>query len=303
MAKEDLAEHRGDWVEPLSTTYRGLEVLEMPPPTQGVTVLEALNIIEALGDPAPDGPDRHHLVIEAMKLALADRNTHVTDPDHMVDVPPEVLAMPEWALRRAQSIDRDRARYPDPGRAAVGGTAYMCAADREGMVVSLIQSNWRGFGSGVTVPGWGINLQNRGAFFSLDPGHVNVIAPRKRTLHTLVPAMAFRGGRPWLAFGSMGGNGQAQTHVQLLVRIVDDGEDVQRAITAPRWVVSPADWSAVAESRFDPSTVEDLRRRGHRMTVAGPFESLMGHAHAIQVGDQGYLGATDPRAEGAVMGF
>ena len=178
----------------------------------------------------------------------------------------------------------------------------MCAADREGMLVSLIQSNWRGFGSGVTVPGWGINLQNRGAF-SLDPRHINVIAPRKRTLHTLVPAMGFRNGRPWLAFGSMGGDGQAQTHVQLLVRIVDDGDDVQRAITMPRWVVSPADWSTVAESRFDPSTVEDLRRRGHRMTVAGPFESLMGHAHAIQVGDHGYLGATDPRAEGAVMGF
>src|SRR5207244_8470221 len=179
------------------------------------------------------------------------------------------------------------------------GTAYMCAADRAGMLVSLIQSNWQGFGSGVTVPDWGINLHNRGTYFSLDPGHPNVIAPRKRTLHTLIPAMAMPDGRPRLVFGTMGGDGQAQTHVQLLARIVDDGEDIQRAVSAPRWVVSPADWSVTAESRFDPGLLDELRHRGHRLSVTGDFDSLMGHAHAIQVSDAGYAAATDPRAEGA----
>ena len=171
------------------------------------------------------------------------------------------------------------------------------------MYVSLIQSNYMGFGSGVTVPGWGINLQNRGSSFSLDPAHVNAIAPRKRTLHTLIPAMALRDGRPWLVFGTMGGDGQAQTHLQLLVRIVDDGFDPQAAIDAPRWFVSPQDWSVTAESRFTPTVVEGLRTRGHRVDLAGPFDSLLGHAHAIQVGEEGYSGATDPRTEGAALGL
>jgi gamma-glutamyltranspeptidase len=169
--------------------------------------------------------------------------------------------------------------------------------------VSLIQSNYMGFGSGVTVPGWGINLQNRGAFFSLDPSHVNVVGRGKRTLHTLIPAVAFRGGRPWMAFGAMGGDGQAQTHLQLLARIVDDDEDVQRAIDAPRWVVSPTDWSVTAETRFDPGLLEQLRHRGHRVSVTQEFDSLMGHAHAIQVTDAGYAAASDPRSEGAALGL
>jgi gamma-glutamyltranspeptidase/glutathione hydrolase len=241
-------------------------------------------------------------MIEAVKLSLADRDRHVTDPAAM-RVPADQLASRAWAIERASAIDPGRAAEPDPVRPAMGGTAYLCAADRDGMLVSLIQSNYMGFGSGVTVPGWGINLQNRGAFFSLDPSHVNVVAPRKRTLHTLIPAMAFRDGRPWMAFGTMGGDGQAQTHLQLLARIVDDGEDVQRAIDAPRWVVLPADWSVAAESRFDPAMLDELRRRGHRLSVTQEFDSLMGHAHAIQVTHAGYAVATDPRAEGAALGL
>jgi gamma-glutamyltranspeptidase/glutathione hydrolase len=241
-------------------------------------------------------------MIEATKLSLADRNEHVTDPDAM-RLAADRLASPAWAAQRASSIDPGRAAQPVPDRPGMGGTAYLCAADANGMLVSLIQSNYMGFGSGVTVPDWGINLQNRGAFFSLDPSHVNVVAPRKRTLHTLIPAMAFRGGRPWMAFGAMGGDGQAQTHLQLLARIVDDAEDIQRAIDAPRWVVSPADWSVTAESRFDPGLLDELRHRGHRLSVTGEFDSLMGHAHAIQVSDAGYAAATDPRAEGAALGL
>jgi gamma-glutamyltranspeptidase/glutathione hydrolase len=302
MDPQDLASHRGDWISPLSTRYRDVEVFELPPNTQGVAALEALNILQALGPLPPEGPDRQHSMLEAMKLSLADRNEHVTDAAAM-RLSPDRLAAPSWAAERASFIDPGRAAQPAPVRPAMGGTAYLCAADANGMLVSLIQSNYMGFGSGVTVPDWGINLQNRGAFFSLDPSHVNVVAPRKRTLHTLIPAMAFRRGRPWMAFGAMGGDGQAQTHLQLLARIVDDGEDVQRAIHAPRWVVSPADWSVTAESRFDPGLLDELRRRGHRLSVTQEFDSSMGHAHAIQVTDAGYAAATDPRAEGAALGL
>jgi len=302
LSPHDLAEHRGQWVQPLATTYRGVEVIELPPNTQGVTALEALNIVQALGRLPVEGPDRHHVLIEAVKAALADRDELVTDPDFM-RVPAEELASASWGRDRAQRIDPASACRPVPGRAATGGTAYMCAADAEGMCVSLIQSNYMGFGSGLTVPGWGINLQNRGAMFSLDPSHANVIAPRKRTLHTLIPAMALREGKPWLVFGTMGGDGQAQTHLQLLARIIDDAEDIQRAIDAPRWVVSPQDWAVTAESRFEPHVIEGLRARRHEVALGGDYDSLMGHAHAIQVTEDGYAGATDPRTEGAVLGL
>jgi gamma-glutamyltranspeptidase/glutathione hydrolase len=302
MDQRDLADHRGDWVDPLRAGYRGVEVLELPPNTQGVAALEALAMVESTGPLPPEGPDRHHLLVEAIKLALADRDAHLTDPDHM-EIPASALLSPAHIADRAEAIQRGAAGRPVPGRAALGGTAYLCAADAGGMCVSLIQSNYMGFGSGITVPEWGINLQNRGAYFSLDPGHVNVIAPHKRTLHTLIPAMALREERPWLVFGSMGGDGQAQTHLQLLVRLVDDGWDPQQAVSAPRWMVSPGDWSVAIESRFDRGVVEGLASRGHRILDAAGFDSLMGHAHVIEVTKHGYAGGTDPRAEGAVLGF
>ncbi len=301
LAAGDLAAHAGEWVAPMSVPFGDLEVVELPPNTQGVTALEALAIV---GDPAllpPEGPERQHLLIEAAKLALADRR-HVTDPAHM-RVDPATLASPAWAAARRALIDPARAGRPESGRPATGGTAYLCAADADGMLVSLIQSNYEGFGSGITVPGWGINLHNRGAFFSLDTADANVIAPGKRTMHTLIPAMALREGRPRLVFGTMGGDGQAQTHLQLLARIVADGLDPQRAIDAPRWVVSPQDVSVLAESRFAPEVLEGLRARGHDLAVGGPLEQDMGHAHAILVEQDGYAAATDPRAEGAALGI
>src|SRR5439155_20733043 len=170
-----------------------------------------------------------HLLVEATKLALADRDRYVTDPSAMT-IAPERLLDDRWVDDRAAAIDRGSASNPEPGRPATGGTASMCAADADGMCVSLIQSNYVGFGSGVHVPGWGINLQNRGGYFSLDPAHVNAIAPRKRTMHTLIPALALRDGRPWLVFGTMGGDGQAQTHLQILTRVAGDGADPQEAI-------------------------------------------------------------------------
>jgi gamma-glutamyltranspeptidase/glutathione hydrolase len=302
ITPDDMAAHEGDWVEPLSTTYRDVEIYELGPNTQGVAALEALNIVEGLDLGAPESGHRHHVLIEAIKLALADRDRYVTDPNHMT-IDPAELASKARADRRRGEIDVARASTPTPGRAAVGGTIYLCAADERGMLVSLIQSNYKGFGSGVTVPGWGINLQNRGSHFSLDPGHVNVLAPRKRTLHTLVPAMAFKGGRPWLVFGSMGGDGQVQTHLQLLTRVIDDGGDIQDAIDAPRWVVSPDDWSLSAESRFALDALDDLEQRGHALTRVGSYNNLMGHAHAIEILPRGYAAATDPRAEGAALGL
>jgi gamma-glutamyltranspeptidase/glutathione hydrolase len=301
LSVRDLEEHEGQWAEPLRAPFGGVEVLELPPPTQGVAALEALRIAERAEVP-PDGADRQHLLIEAMKLALADRDAFVSDPATPGAVPVEVLASEAWAEVRAAGIDPASARDPRPGRAAIPGTAYLCAADGDGMMVSLIQSNYMGFGSGVTVPGWGINLQNRGAYFTLDPGHVNAIAPRKRTLHTLAPAMALRDGDPWMVFGAMGGDGQTQTHLQLLVRMVIDGQPPQEAIDAPRWIVDPATWSVTLESRFDPAVVDALRTRGHRISTTDAFDSLLGHAHAIQRTADGYVAGTDPRAEGAALG-
>jgi len=300
LARDDLSEHAGEWVEPLRARFRDVEVAEMPPPTQGVTALEAMRIVDGLGR-HPDGLDRHHVMIEAIKRALADREL-VTDPDHMRVPASQMLGEP-WVSERRARIEPDRAGRPLPARALPGGTAYMCTADEGGMMVSLIQSNYAGFGSGVTVPRWGINLQNRGCYFTLDADHPNVVAPRKRTLHTLIPAMSFRGGKPWLVFGAMGGDGQAQTHLQLLARIVDDGTDVQAAIDAPRWMVAPVGWTVVAESRFEPGLIEDLRARGHDVRPTTPYDPLMGHAHAIQVTGDGYAVGTDPRAEGAALGY
>jgi gamma-glutamyltranspeptidase / glutathione hydrolase len=190
-----------------------------------------------------------------------------------------------------------------PRRGGDGDTAYLGAVDGSGLCVSLIQSNYNGFGSGVTVPGFGINLHNRGASFSLDAAHVNVIAPNKRTLHTLMPALARRGGRPWLVFGTMGADGQLQTQVQLLARLLDDGEDPAAALAAPRWVVDPGDFSVHIEDGFPADVLGGLRGRGHRVSVLDPRQDRMGHAQVIRLDEDGLTAASDPRCEGLVAGL
>jgi gamma-glutamyltranspeptidase/glutathione hydrolase len=192
---------------------------------------------------------------------------------------------------------------PEPGAAHIGGTAYLCAADADGLLVSLIQSNFLSFGSGVHVEEWGINLNNRGSSFTLDPAMVNALAPAKLPMHTLIPAMAMRDGDPWCAFGSMGGDSQAQIHVQLLAHLVDDGADPQDALDAPRWCVQPATWALRAERAFPPQWFDALRARGHDPQRAPRVDAGMGHAHAIQRTSGGYAVATEPRAEGAALGL
>jgi gamma-glutamyltranspeptidase/glutathione hydrolase len=242
-----------------------------------------------------------HLVVEAVKLGLRDRDDHVTDPDHL-RVAPEDLLAPAWIDARRAAIDPDRAQVPAPGHPQRGGTAYLCAADGDGLLVSLIQSNFLGFGSGVHVPEWGINLNNRGSSFSLDADRVNALAPAKRPMHTLIPAMVLRAGRPSIVFGTMGGHGQLQTHLQVLTRLLLDGAELQAAIAAPRWAVDPGSWRVDAESRFDERWFDGMTTLGHAVASRRPFDDGMGHAHAIAIEPAGLAVATDPRTEGAALG-
>lgn len=301
MGVDDLANHTGAWVDPLRATFRGTEILEMPPPTQGVTALEALRIADGL-DLGGDGPDRQHLLIEAMKRAFADRFVHLGDPEAMKIAPERMLA-DDWVEARRATIDPARATIAEPHREPDGGTIYMCTADRDGLMVSLIQSNFTGAGSGLRVPEHGINLHNRGSAFVLDDQHPNGIGPNRMPLHTLIPALARRDGKLWMVFGTEGGHGQAQTHLQLLTRMIVDHDDPQKAISAPRFTIDPDTGRVTMEDHFDPAWVEDLRGRGHQIDVVRGYRHGPGIAHAIQRTEPGYRAASDPRAEGGTTGL
>ncbi|MGZ4690728.1 MAG: gamma-glutamyltransferase family protein, partial [Acidimicrobiia bacterium] len=292
MDVDDLEVHAGEWAAPMRAKYRDVEIAELPPPTQGVAVLEIMRILDGFELGALEPADRAHLIIEAVKIGLRDRDDHVTDPAHAT-VPPEALLAEEWVTARRAAIDPNRAQLPLPGHPQRGGTAYLCAADDDGLLVSLIQSNFLAFGSGVHVPEWGINLNNRGSSFTLDESRVNALAPSKRPMHTLIPAMVLRDGSPSLVFGSMGGDAQAQVHAQLLTQIVDDGLDPQAAIDAPRGRVEPLDWKLRVERRTDPLVLVDLAARGHELIETMSYDPGMGHAHAIAIGTHGYAVATD----------
>jgi len=302
MTAADVAAHTGAWVEPLRAHFRDTEVLEMPPPTQGVTALEALRILDGL-ELGTDGPARQHLLIEAVKCALADRDAHLGDPDAMPVAPVELLG-DDWIGTRRARIDPARAAAFPARPGPDGGTVYLCAADRDGLLVSLIQSNFAAAGCGLRVHDWGINLHNRGSAFRLDAEHPNAIGPRKMPLHTLIPALALRDGAPWLVFGTEGGHGQAQTHAQLLTRMVVDGDDPQAAISAPRFTVDPTTGRVAVEDHMDPAWIDDLRRRGHPVDVVKGYRHGPGIAHAIETtgGHPPYRAASDPRAEGGTAG-
>jgi gamma-glutamyltranspeptidase/glutathione hydrolase len=301
LTTDDLAAYEGRWAAPLRAPYRGVDIAELPPQTQGVAALEALRILDGFALPA-DGAGRQHLLIEAMKLALEDRNDYVSDPEAMTVTPDDMLS-DGWITERRSRLDPQRATTPQTGAAHVGGTAYLCAADGDGLLVSLIQSNFLSFGSGLHVPEWGINLNNRGSSFTLDPTRVNALAPDKLPMHTLMPAMVMRDGEPWLVFGTMGGDSQAQVQVQLLAHMIDDGDDPQDALDAPRWCLDPATWSLRAERTFSPEWFDALRALGHDPHRTGRGDTGMGHAHAIERTEGGYAVATEPRTEGAALGL
>ncbi len=301
MTLQDLAAHRVEDVGTISGRFRDVEVLELPPPTQGVTALTALGILDELGDPADDPEVFLHRQIEAVRAAMADRAGHLGDPAHMDATPSQLL---DWQRLRAiaDRIDDDRAAAWPPARPLPGGTAYMCAVDSDGLMVSLIQSNFRGFGSGIVADGTGFGIHDRGAHFRLEAGHPSSIGPGRRPLHTLIPALALRDGAPWLVFGTMGADGQPQTQLQILSHLLDGGQDVATALDAPRFVVDIADGSVGLESRFGPQVVARLERRGHAVRSLAAYEDIAGHAHAIQVTPEGFTGGSDPRSEGGVAG-
>ena len=307
----DFAAQRGTWVEPASTTYAGVDVFELPPNSQGVALLQILNMLDGFGiaDHARGSADLVHGLVERKKLAFADRDAYVADPA-CVDVPMGLLLDAPRARERASHIGPTASvgQSRTVGRSVDGDTIYLCAADRDGNVVSLIQSLYAAFGSGVHVPGTGVTLHNRGFGFNLIDGHPNALAPGKRPMHTLMPGMALRDGKPWLAFGTRGADGQPQTGVQLLTGLLDFGLELQAAIEAPRWAHAapggryPAT-ALVLESRFDPAVVTDLSARGHEIMLADAVDPVMGTAQMIQV-DQArgcHIAATDPRGDGVAL--
>ncbi|HLI08844.1 MAG TPA: gamma-glutamyltransferase [Ktedonobacteraceae bacterium] len=301
ITRDDLAAHRSDWVTPPGVPFADLTIYELPPNTQGVTALQMLGILNRLplGD-GPLSPDTVHMEVEAKKLAFADRDAYLTDPAYM-RFNPAALIEPDYLAQRAALIDPARARSSvAPGRFG-GDTIYLCAADGEGNVVSLIQSNYMGFGSGVVVDDTGIVLQNRGAYFSLDPAAANALAPAKRTLHTLIPSMALRQGRPAMVFGTMGGDGQPQIHLQVYTAASRFGLNIQEAIELPRWIDGAVNGVEMLrmESRFPRETMAALRQLGHPVEEVGAWESGMGYAQGITFdASTGVMqGGADPRAE------
>jgi gamma-glutamyltranspeptidase / glutathione hydrolase len=301
LSMEDLSSHRSDWVEPISIDYRGYRVHEIPPNGQGIACLMALGMLENfdMARLAPESPESLHLQIEAMKLAFADAHQHIADQDFM-RVSSAALLDKAYLKERARLIDRSRACNPGFGTPR-GGTVYLTAADASGMMVSYIQSNYMGFGSGVVVPGTGISMQNRGIGFVLTEGHVNQVGPRKRPFHTIIPAFMTKGAEAVMGFGVMGGFMQAQGHLQMALRRVDHGQNPQAMIDAPRWRVDGA--VVNVEEAMPAQASEALRRLGHSVVAHERFDTDFGRAQIILKTEGGYVGASEWRTDGQAVGF
>jgi gamma-glutamyltranspeptidase / glutathione hydrolase len=301
LSMEDLASHQSDWVAPIAIDYRGYQVHEIPPNGWGIACLMALGMLENfdMASLAPESPQSLHLQVEAMKLAFADAQQHIADPAAM-RVSTAALLDKSYLKERAKLIDRSRAGKPAFGTPR-GGTVYLTTADASGMMVSYIQSNYQGFGSGVVVPGTGISLQNRGIGFVLTEGHVNQVGPRKRPFHTIIPAFMTRGAEPIMGFGVMGGYMQAQGHLQMALRRVDHGQNPQAMIDAPRWRV---DGTVVnVEEAMPAQTIKALESFGHPVAVAERFNTDFGRAQIILKTEGGYVGASEWRTDGQAVGF
>ena len=310
MTAEDFAAYRPEWVKPLARNYRGYTLHEIPPNGQGIAALMALGMLEKFDIAAlpVDGVASQHLQIEAMKLAFADVYKHVAEPRAMRVSPAQMLD-DAYLARRAKLIDPRRAQDFGPGLAPQGGTIYLSAADERGMMVSFIQSNYMGFGSGVVVPGYGLSLQNRGHGFTLDPESDNLVGPGKRPFQTIIPAFLTKQGKPVMSFGVMGGDMQPQGHVQTLVRMLDYHQQPQAACDAPRWRWNNGFLNA--EPGFDAAAAQGLRDLGHTVQ---PFDDSYQDYGAGQFiwrldegqGDPavtGYAAASDPRRDGQAAGY
>jgi gamma-glutamyltranspeptidase len=310
----DFGAQHAEWGDPISGRYRGIEIFETPPPTQGFAVLEMLNLVEphAVGGMDPLGPELAHLLVQAKQIAYHDRDRLLADPA-FADVPVAQLISKPYAAERARLLRPDRVlawdAVPSYGTLA-GDTVFTAAVDAEGNAAALVQSLYFVFGSGLVAGDTGIVLQNRSAYFSLDPAHPNRLEPGKRPLHTLIASIALKDGRPWQVFGCMGADGQPQIHLQTYVRLIDHGMDVQQAIEAPRWlsgrfaIGEPRDLLNI-EGRFPPATLRALEDKGHALRRWPAWCELAGHAHGITIDPQSGLriGGSDPRSDGAAIGY
>ncbi|MGC7406064.1 gamma-glutamyltransferase family protein [Pandoraea pneumonica] len=312
MTTDDLRNYRADWVKPIEKDYRGYTVHEIPPNGQGIAALMALGILEKfdVSGLAVDRVHSQHLQIEAMKLAFADLYKYVADPRSM-EVTPEQMLDDAYLTSRAKLIDPDRATQFDFGMPKAGGTIYMSTADESGMMVSFIQSNYMGFGSGVVVPDWGIALQNRGCGFSMDPKSANVVEGGKRPFHTIIPAFLTQkvDGKheAVMSFGVMGGDMQPQGHLQSIVRMLDYGQQPQAACDAPRWKVN-RDFTIDVESTLDRETVAGLLALGHKLkSIDDPYMDFGSGQYIWRLDrndpDRGYVAASDSRRDGLAAGF
>ena len=300
LSLEELAEYRADWVEPVHINYHGYDVWEMPPNGHGITALMALNILKDMEIGAKDTGDTFHKQIEAMKLAFADGMHYIADPRYMQTRVEELLSDAYAAQRRA--LIGETALEPTHGKPFCGGTVYLCTADGEGNMVSFIQSNYKDFGSGIVLPGYGINLNDRGAGFSLNPELDDYLAPRKKPYHTIIPGFLTHEGEAVGPFGVMGAYMQPQGHVQVIMNTVDWLLNPQSALDAPRWqwIAGKEIW---LESSVAPEIVEDLRRRGHEVRVLED-DTTFGRGEIIWRDSNGVLaGATEPRADGVVAAW
>ncbi|SOZ17762.1 Gamma-glutamyltranspeptidase [Cupriavidus taiwanensis] len=310
LTQADFARHRADWVQPITVNYRGYQAVNVPPNTQGFASLEILNILDkrdvrALGEGTAD---YYHVLVEATKQAFADRDRYLADPD-FVQIPLQRLLSARHGQAQSGRISMLRAGADVKPMDPHGDTVWFGTADKDGNVVSMIQSVYHDFGSGIVPKGTGVLLQNRGAFFSLDPAHVNHLAPGKRTFHTLNPGLLLKDGKPFLVYGTMGGEGQPQTQAALVTRIVDFGMSPQDAVNAPRllygrnWGVSSNDLKI--EGRVPEAVTAELARRGHPVKRVQAFTDTMGHAGAILIDPvTGVMyGAADPRGDGLAAGL
>ena len=302
MTPEDLARHRCEWVTPIHADGLSARLHEIPPNGQGLMALIALGVTDRAGlaDTPPDSADSLHTQIEAMRIAYADMERHLADIDAMRVAPRDFLR-PDYLARRAAEIDPARANPRPYAFGASADTVYLAAADANGLMVSFIQSNYKGFGSGVVVPGTGISMHNRGAGFVLEPGHPNQIAPGKRPYHTIMPGFVTRDSAPLMSFGVMGAHMQPQGHLQMVTRVCLHGQNPQAASDAPRWHLLQ-DGRVALERGFDERAIAELQKRGHDITLAAP-ESLFGGAQLIVKTEHGYVAGSDHRKEGMAAGF